>query len=284
MSLNTADWETNELPDIPALVPSVPTKSEGGNTKTPSSSPALYWCFTLNNYTENDILSLESLPCSKVPTLVFQHEVGESGTPHLQGALKFKKKLRPMSLGLSKRIHWEVMRAKDRKDAFEYCLKGNGDNYQYIRGYERPYGLHISLRGWQRDIIDIINTEPDDRTVHWVYEEEGGAGKTTLGKYIFLNYERVVVLGGKADDMKNCIVQYIEKNDCYPRVIIINIARDSRNISYKGIEEIKDMFFYSGKYEGGMVCGPNPHVFVFANNPPLEGRLSADRWKLIHIS
>ena len=54
-------------------------------------------------------------------------------------------------------------------------------------------------------------------------------------------------------------------------------------LSWCGIEEIKDMFFYSGKYEGGMVCGENPHVIIFANEePPLE-KMSNDRWRVIEI-
>ena len=38
------------------------------------------------------------------------------------------------------------------------------------------------------------------------------------------------------------------------------------------------MFFFSGKYEGGMVCGPNPHVLIFANDEPDTHKMSADRW------
>jgi len=54
-------------------------------------------------------------------------------------------------------------------------------------------------------------------------------------------------------------------------------------MSYTGMEEIKDMFFYSGKYEGGMVCGRNPHVMVFANEPPDYDKMSANRWKVTEI-
>ena len=52
-------------------------------------------------------------------------------------------------------------------------------------------------------------------------------------------------------------------------------------ISYDGIEEIKDMMFYSGKYEGGMVVGKCPRFIVFANNPPIFEKMSADRWRVI---
>lgn len=43
------------------------------------------------------------------------------------------------------------------------------------------------------------------------------------------------------------------------------------------------MLFYSGKYEGGMVCGPSPHLCIFANERPDLIKLSSDRWKVFEI-
>lgn len=265
-------------------VPECSKEDDGGNTRTPSISPALYWCFTLNNYTEEELIAIKSTPCSKVPILVFQKEVGESGTPHIQGALKFSKKSRPSVLKLSIRIHWEKMKAKDKRDGFNYCLKDDtNDGEQYIRGYDKPYKVNIELKQWQQDLVDIIRTEPDDRTIVWIWEPTGCKGKTTFGKYLYQNEERCIILEGKSTDVKNGIVQYIDKSHTFPRTVIVNIARDCKKISYSGIEQIKDMFFYSGKYEGGMICGKSPHVIVFANTPPDESKLSLDRWKIFQI-
>ena len=71
-----------------------------------------------------------------------------------------------------------------------------------------------------------------------------------------------------------------------PSKVIINIPRSTNHsfISWTGIEEIKDMFFYSGKYEGGMVCAKCPHVVIFANGPPEMDKLSQDRWNIVYIS
>jgi hypothetical protein len=55
-------------------------------------------------------------------------------------------------------------------------------------------------------------------------------------------------------------------------------------VSFQGLEEIKDMLFYSGKYEGGMVCGPCPHMCIFANEPPELEKFSSDRWKVFKIT
>lgn len=93
-----------------------------------------------------------------------------------------------------------------------------------------------------------------------------------------------MVVSGKGSDMKNGIIQYKEKNGCLPKIILINVPRTSIDfVSFTGIEEIKDMFFFSGKYEGGMVCGPSPHVYIFANNRPDTNKMSADRWNIQYI-
>ena len=148
---------------------------------------------------------------------------------------------------------------------------------------EKPYKIDIKLYEWQKGIVKILDSKPDDRTIHWFWEPDGKAGKTTFQKWIFLNYERVMVLSGKASDIKNGIVQYKLKNKVLPKIILINIPRCQDHISWGGIEQVKDMFFYSPKYEGGMVCGPNPHVMIFSNKEPAIEAMSQDRWKITRL-
>lgn len=92
------------------------------------------WCFTINNYTDAHVAVLETFPSTY---LVYGKEVGESGTPHLQGYVQMEKKIR--LTGLNKLIqgaHWSVAR-KDAATNIAYCSK-EGDVYE--RGsvtYER---------------------------------------------------------------------------------------------------------------------------------------------------
>lgn len=84
--------------------------------------------------------------------------------------------------------------------------------------------------------------------------------------------------------MKNGIIEYEISNGFLPKTVLINIPRCyTKRISYGGLEQVKDMFFYSGKYKGGMVCGANPHVIVFANKPPKRHMMSEDRWNIVEI-
>lgn len=81
------------------------------------------WCFTLNNYTSEDEIKLSQVQCSYV---VYGREVGESGTPHLQGFITFPKNYRLTGLRkILDRAHWEPARGTS-KEASDYCKK-DGD-------------------------------------------------------------------------------------------------------------------------------------------------------------
>eukprot|EP01050_Picozoa_sp_SAG11_P023173 SAG11_NODE_4586_length_1841_cov_143.384615_1_plen_276_part_00 len=253
-----------------------------GNTK--QISPAINWFFTLNNYTKDDIKMFLDSKSSIVPKFVFQEETGESGTPHLQGYVRFTTKKRPKSVFDNKRIHWEC--CKNVSKAIAYCQKEDTRSGQvFYRGIEAPFVQKIDkLYCWQTEILNILKGEPDSRILYWYWEKKGCAGKTTFQKYIFTHLKGVLIVSGKATDMKHAVVNYLETTKLYPKIILCNIPRHSLNyVSYTGIEEVKDMFFHSGKYEGGQICGPCPHFIIFANETPEIDAVSKDRWVISRI-
>lgn len=79
------------------------------------------WCFTLNNYSETNVQSLKNEKCNYI---VFGYEVGENGTPHLQGYIEYSSavKMATLKKRLKDRIHWEV-RKGTAKQASDYCKK-----------------------------------------------------------------------------------------------------------------------------------------------------------------
>lgn len=62
--------------------------SNNGRQRNTGANPTGdQWCYTLNNYHNDDVLRLRALhttQANKVLFHTFQAEVGESGTPHLQ--------------------------------------------------------------------------------------------------------------------------------------------------------------------------------------------------------
>jgi len=85
------------------------------------------WCFTLNNYSEEEY---DSCICfianhEQVQYGIIGKEVGDGGTPHLQGyfQLRERRDLRSLRHQFSPRAHYEVARGAARKNR-EYCSKG----------------------------------------------------------------------------------------------------------------------------------------------------------------
>ena len=70
------------------------------------------WLFTLNNYSEDEYRSIQSWCTNECDYAVIGKEVGEEGTPHLQGYFRKKVKCRLSSLkdSLSGRAHFEAAR------------------------------------------------------------------------------------------------------------------------------------------------------------------------------
>lgn len=159
------------------------------------------WQFTLNNPTEDDMARIQSMPeLSYVKRMLVAREVGDSGTPHLQGQVMFTE---PVRLAQAKKrigrrahlepvIHWSsltVYNEKDgdifvdfnmkssqgaRSDLTSFCLAltessladvGRDNPATFVR-YHRGLAEYKNLLAVPRD----PNTGPD---VTWIH---GGPG------------------------------------------------------------------------------------------------------------
>ncbi|AGS36210.1 replication-associated protein [Circoviridae 11 LDMD-2013] len=94
----------------------------------------VYWCWTLNNYTPEELSHCRTL-CDRaedVTYVCFSREVGDSGTPHLQGYLELAAKLRLGGLrkldGLG-RAHLEL-RKGTQAEAIDYCRKDGNETFE----------------------------------------------------------------------------------------------------------------------------------------------------------
>lgn len=117
-------------------------------------SRAKHWVFTLNNYSEQEEQAIRSLVSEdqRVRYLCFGHEIGESGTPHLQGYLSLQSRLRHAQVrSLLPRAHIEVRRGS-HEEARDYCAKDDNDGF-FEAGEAPSYqGKRSDLESLQNDL------------------------------------------------------------------------------------------------------------------------------------
>lgn len=253
-------------------------KGKDGKIKQPSA--AKHWCFTLNNWTNdeyNDILKWMEETSSKY---VIGFEIGEKEkTPHLQGHIEFGKKKRFSEIQkFNIRLRWS--KARNVKASKIYCMKDD----DFVTNYKFPRKIKFPEfnKDWQVDIMNIIKEEPDDRTIYWFWENVGGIGKTTFVKYLVLEQDGILVPSKKSDAF-HAIAKKVEA-EIPIDLIIYDVPRTSLNfINYGSIEKVKDGCFVSGKYEGCECVYACPTVIIFANAPPETTSMSLDRWVIKEI-
>ncbi len=104
------------------------------------------WCFTLNNYKENDIGTLTQ-PNEKITKYLFQEEISKTGTPHLQGCMYLKNPVGLMTMKqIHGRAHWEVSR--NWNASLNYCGKEDTRNGEiYMKNVRPPKckGVEINM-------------------------------------------------------------------------------------------------------------------------------------------
>lgn len=244
------------------------------------------WFLTLNNYTDNDILTLKSFSnCN----YLFQEEMGDLGTPHLQGVFMFKNQKSFESLcNRIPKAHWEVLRSK--KFGIEYCKKLKtrcGNVYTNIPNLKIKKRLITEYRPWQVKLIQLMKKyEEDDRKIIWVVGRQGSEGKTVFAKdWYNLNPDETAYVCGKAGDMKYFLAErFFNDNEEIKYIFIDCVRSEESTISYKGIEEIKNGFFFSTKYKSKMVSyNIVPTLVIFSNEEPNYSKLSKDRWIILDI-
>jgi hypothetical protein len=281
------------------VVPIVPEDKGEGNTKPPPKkqvSPAKNWVFTLFNIEELSLNQFiddaRTINSSKI--LIGGIEIcPESGKLHRHGVLVFEVKKRPVGLFKDKTVHWEKMKGQ-LPLALKYCIKDGEPSF--VCDFALPRSVkpvnvlrEDQLNAWELKVNSILADEPSDREIYWFFSKEGNVGKTTFAKYLYQRHKgNIVVIGGKSADSKNCVASFMatDMNEMRaPGIVILPVPRslDSDFLSYEGMESIKDMFFYSGKYEGAMICDNPPHLVVFANQRPDRTKCSRDRWKVYEI-
>lgn len=262
-----------------------------GNTKpSPSNNQLKKWFFTFNNFDEINIEILKLYFNSICEKWIFQEEIGENGTKHLQGAIWLKKRMRWSEFDFrnekcNKKIHWEKTKGTDQQ-VIDYCSKteswtGRRWFYKIIIPEPLRYLKECDLYNWQKKIEDLIKERPDDRSIYWIWDPMGKNGKSQLVKRLVIEYDCLLITGGKKSDVLNMVYNYVIVK--YLNVVLLNCPRCIDKVSYSSLEDIKDGIIINTKYETGSKIINSPHVIVFSNHMPELDKMTKDRWKLFKI-
>lgn len=133
------------------------------------------------------------------------------------------------------------------------------------------------LREWQKKLFDELVEKPDRRKIVWYVDWDGNCGKTFIATYLKCHSSCKYIENAKSGDIK-----YAYSGQ---KIVIFDLTKSvQEKLNYQALESVKNGIFFSPKYESTDKTFPIPHVVVFANWPPEDEKMSADRWEIRYIS
>lgn len=136
------------------------------------------------------------------------------------------------------------------------------------------------LRDWQQGLDDLLDEDPDDRTISFYVDPEGAKGKSYFMRYYLSKKpDDVQCLSvGKRDDLAYAI-------DPTKTIFFFDIPRGCMEyLQYPVLEQLKDRVIFSAKYQSTTkFIDHNVHVIVFCNEFPDEEKLSEDRFHIVRL-
>nr|WLD18019.1 replicase [Papaya leaf curl Vikaspuri alphasatellite] len=133
-----------------------------------------------------------------------------------------------------------------------------------------------NLKFWQSRLKTLLDRDPDDRTIFWVYGPTGGEGKSTFARDLYRSGSWFYTRGGSAE---NVPFHYI---GCLGNNIVFDLPRDKKDyLQYTLTEMFKDTLIVTNKYEPLMAPLINCiHVVVMSNFLPDFEKIIFDR---VHV-
>lgn len=135
-----------------------------------------------------------------------------------------------------------------------------------------------NLRDWQRKLVLHLCYKAEDRKIHWIYDPQGGAGKSTVVRY-GISCMGAITLHGRVQDMAHA---YSNQS-----IVFFDVSRtqaDTMDHLYSFAESLKNGVIFSSKYDSGQKTFPPPHVVFMSNSLPASNKWSSDRLLLTQLS
>jgi len=145
----------------------------------------------------------------------------------------------------------------------------------------KPSVPNHPLRQWQQTLYQDLCLPPDPRKVVFLVDIVGNSGKTWFSHYFTNNDVRPsqVLLPGKKADMAYAL-------DSTTRVLFIDAPRSKQGeyLQYDFLEEVKNGYVFSSKYESRLKRLEPCHVVVSMNEEPDLTKLSFDRYDIRRLT
>lgn len=247
---------------------------------------------------------------------VFQEEKGnETGYLHYQGRIRLiKKTIQKTVLAQFIKIFKEkfdfpigdcfqylrpTTNTVNKTSDFSYVMKedtrveGPWTDKDYIEEEKVWIPEHLrflnvnTMRPFQKKVYDLSLIRLDARTIYWIYNKNGGAGKSTIAEYIDLHGGISIDYMGDPEKIIQSLCNItMTKNVRDVKGIVIDIPK-SMHITdefYVTIEIIKKGKFVDmrNRYKDWRI-NPPP-VIIFSNKLPDIKTLSKDRWEIYTIT
>lgn len=155
-----------------------------------SNARARNWCFTLNHWTETDVMKMKLYASEKCRYMVFGKEKGKAGTEHLQGYMQLPKATAGQTIKNQCKILdrlWLTPTNGNGTSARDYCMKYDKEAYQFgnfvdhratASAANAAKGNTASTQMWH-SLNDLVNSgatekEIKDKFAHIYYKHHSG--------------------------------------------------------------------------------------------------------------
>ena len=117
---------------------------------------------------------------------------------------------------------------------------------------------------------------PHKREIIFIVDRVGNQGKSWFSRYFCERHDsaQIIVPGKKAD------MAYVVREDMKTFFLDCPRSKQGEYIQYDFLEELKNGYLFSPKYESRLKEFKTPHVVVFMNESPDMHKLSRDRYSV----
>lgn len=256
--------------------------------KVERESPCVTWDVTLNKG-DNDELPTPSAVAHHLNEVAdkwcFQKEIGKEGRLHYQIRIKFRPDEKKREMQAIRALIFGPLKGGHVTRTSKECV----NDMSYVKKVETrvegpwtsndkvikdPGWIATELRPWQQRIVDIINTKPDDRTIHLIVDTEGCIGKSTLVRYLcHHNLADVIsdLITGPKDISRHVAGSRAYVGITVKNAYVLDIPKDNRNTReiWHCLESVKNGMARDDRYTHRKIDPfPHPHIFVFTNTRP----------------